>query len=145
MKMDTNWVLRTLITSSLTIISRSKSTIIRLKGVCVCARVCVRVHACMCVCVCVLNGVYMYMCFKKHIHVHVFIPSPFLCLSPPLSPLLSLSLFPCSPETDVFRIVGFEVEPQSVHTDSLDVTENNGCQLNREGLKVMELKHSSKQ
>ena len=42
-----------------------------------------------------------------------------------------------------YRIVGFEVEPQSIQYDTIEKLENDRCEVNTNGIKVMELKNSS--
>ena len=43
----------------------------------------------------------------------------------------------------MYRIVGFEVEPQSIHSSAMSRVEGDKCQVQREDMKVMELKNSS--
>ena len=43
----------------------------------------------------------------------------------------------------MYRIVGFEVEPQSIHSSAMSRVEGDKCQVQREDMKIMELKNSS--
>ncbi|CAI8043356.1 Transmembrane 9 superfamily member 4 [Geodia barretti] len=46
------------------------------------------------------------------------------------------------PDKNVYRIVGFEVEPQSIHSSAVSKQPDDRCIINKDDLKVMELKNS---
>ena len=70
-------------------------------------------------------------------------------LPPSLPHSLPTSLTPSLPpsvvraDKNIYRIVGFEVEPQSIHSSAITKQPDDRCSINKDDLKVMELKNSS--
>ena len=71
----------------------------------------------------------------------IYPPINSLVLNNNYTPSLPPSLF--RPDTIVYRIVGFEVEPQSIHSSAVSKQPDDRCTINKDDLKVMELKNSS--